>query len=97
MRERRVGRLGLADRNNYIWMDKKQGLLHSTGNYIHYSMMYHNGKNKKTNIQLNHVAVRQKIILHCKLAILQENFLEKENRKKRSKRDTEYSHPLLNK
>ena len=41
----RIGNLGLADANYYMleWINDKV-LLYSTGNYIQYSMINHNGK-----------------------------------------------------
>ena len=40
-----IGNLGLADANYYMleWINDKV-LLYSTGNYIQYSMINHNGK-----------------------------------------------------
>ena len=52
-------------------MDKHKVLPYSTGNYIQYSIINHNGKNIKKNIYIymSHFAVHQKLIQHCKTTI----------------------------
>ena len=55
---------------------ENKDLLHSTGNYVQYSVINHNGKNMKKNVciyvyKLNHFSVHQKLIQHCKSTILQ--------------------------
>ena len=42
--EGRIGSLGLADANYYIQDGYNKVLMHSTGNYIQYPMINHNGK-----------------------------------------------------
>ena len=51
-----IGSLGLADANCYIendieWINNKV-LLNSTGNYIQYPVINHNGKEYKKNIYM---------------------------------------------
>ena len=41
-----IGSLGLADAKYYIWINNKV-LLYSTGNYIQYPAINHNGKEYK--------------------------------------------------
>ena len=45
-RERWIGNLGLADVNSILYMERinNKALLYSTGNYIQYPMINHNGK-----------------------------------------------------
>ena len=55
------------------WINNKV-LLCSTGTYIQYPVINHNGKRYKkecTYVQLNHFAERQKLTQHCKSTILQ--------------------------
>ena len=51
------------------WINNKF-LLYSTGNYIQYPLINHNGKEYKKNMKKNHFTVQQKLT-HCKSAILQ--------------------------
>ena len=58
----------------YIKQVNNKGLLYSTGNYIQYLVTNYNGKESEKiqrYILLNHFAVNQKLIQHCKLTILQ--------------------------
>lgn len=57
---------------------KNKVLLYSTGNYIQYLMVNHNGKEyfKKNvyihiHIYLNHFAVQKNLTQHCKSTVLQ--------------------------
>ena len=55
------------------WINNKV-LPYSTGNYIQYLVINHNGKEygkKYIHIILNHFADHQKLTQHCKLTILQ--------------------------
>ena len=53
------------------WMNNKV-LLYSTGNYIQYPVIDHNGKEyEKEYVYLNHFAVQQKLAQHRKSTILQ--------------------------
>ena len=61
-------------------MDKQQVLLYSTGNYIQYPVINHNGKEYEKEyiyththiyVEVNHFAVQQKFTQYCKLTILQ--------------------------
>ena len=51
------------------WINNKI-LLYSTGNYIQYPMINHNGKEYE---KLNHSPVQQKLMQHCKSTVLQSN------------------------
>ena len=55
------------------WINNKV-LLYSTGNYIQYPVINHNGKEYEKEyirVQLSHFAVQQKLTQHCKSTILQ--------------------------
>ena len=57
-------------------MDKQQGPTDSTGNYIQYSVINHNGKEYEKECmiciyKLNHSAVQQKLTQHCKSTIFE--------------------------
>ena len=62
------------------WINKKV-LLYSTGNYIQYPVINHNGKESKESIymyvKLNHFVLQKKLTQHCKSTILQ---LKKKNK-----------------
>ena len=63
----------------YIEWIKNKVLLYSTGNYIHYPVVNHNGKECEKNmcmhvciyIYMNHFAEQQKLTQHCKSSIIQ--------------------------
>ena len=57
------------------WINNKVPL-YSTGNYIQYPVINHDGK-EYICIYLNHFAVQQKLTQHCKSTILQKNKLKK--------------------
>ena len=42
--EGRIGSLGLAETNCYIWDGQTTRTIYSKGNYIQYPMINHNGK-----------------------------------------------------
>ena len=73
--EARIGSLGLANAISYIEWIKNKVLQYSTGNYIQYPVVNHNGKEleKSENIfvLLSHFTVQQKLTQHCKSTILQ--------------------------
>ena len=73
--EARIGSLGLANAISYIEWIKNKVLQYSTGNYIQYPVVNHNGKEleKSANIfvLLSHFTVQQKLTQHCKSTILQ--------------------------
>ena len=56
------------------WINNKV-LLYSTGEYIQYPVLNHNGRQYKKeciyNVQLNHFAVQQKLTQYCKSSIFQ--------------------------
>ena len=57
------------------WISSKV-LLYSTGDYIQYPVLNHNGKEYEKvyvymYIHMNHFPVQQKLTLHCKSTILQ--------------------------
>ena len=54
----------------YIEWINNNILLYSTGNYIQYPVINHNGKEyeKQIHAQQNHFAVQQKLTQHCKAA-----------------------------
>ena len=55
------------------WINNKV-LLYSTGNYMQYPVINHNGKEYEKEyiyMYLNHFAVQQKSTEHCKSTILQ--------------------------
>ena len=59
------------------WINSK-GLLYSTGNYIQFPVINHNGKeytyiciHTYTYIYLNYFAIHEKLTQHCKSTILQ--------------------------
>ena len=59
----------------YIEWINSNILLYSTGKYIQYPVINHNGKEyeKQMHAQQNHFAVQQKLTEHCKSTILQQN------------------------
>ena len=55
------------------WINNKV-LLYSTGNYIRYPVINHNGKEYEKEymyVKLNHFAVQQKLTQHCKSTVVQ--------------------------
>ena len=64
-------------------MDNNKALMYSTGNYIQYLVINHNGKEYKKRmyvcVKLSHFAVQQRLAQHCKSTILQ--FKEKRDYK----------------
>ena len=74
MGEGRNSNLGLAEANCYRGRINNKVLLYSTGNYIQYPVINHNGKEyeKITCIYMynNQFAVHQKLTQHCKSTIL---------------------------
>ena len=55
-------------------IDKQQGPMYSTGNYIQYPVINHNGKEyKKKNAYtcMSHFAVQQRLAQYCKSTMLQ--------------------------
>ena len=55
VREERIGSLGLAEANVYIgWINNKV-LLYSTGNYIQYPVINHNGKEYENTCIYTHM------------------------------------------
>ena len=72
-REGWTGSVGLADENRHVW----NGLTarsHSTGNYIQYSVINHNGKEYKNNAYVcvtESVCWTAELIQHCRSTMLQ--------------------------
>ena len=57
----------------YLDQISNEVLLCSTGNYIQYHVVKHNGKNiEKVYIKLNHFSVHQKLAKHCKSTTCQQ-------------------------
>ena len=59
----------------YIECINNKVLLYSTGNYIQYPVVNHNGKDYEKNglymcVCMNHLAVQQKFTQHCKSTYL---------------------------
>ena len=79
----------------YIEWINNNILLYSTGNYIQYPVINHNGKEyeKQIHAQHNHFAVQQKLTEHCKSTILQQNWFKRKNTQKQT--NTESWSPCL--
>ena len=93
-------KLGVWDQQiqTTIYEINNKVLLYSTGNYIQYPVINHNGKEYEEEyvyiyVQVNHSAVHQKLTQHCKSTILQ--FKQKTNDQTNKKPQVSLSTELI--